>query len=171
MSKLLLKVKHGTKRPLPKRPLPLKVDKHRDKHRLGVTTSPRGSNTRMPYHARRQQQYQQETTHPQKIITRPQDDILKQIEFQQRPCLPGPLNGKRDTVSIKRAFRDHGRQGRQEQTTFHPMGQRTRLCVKQSNGQESKDETLSRKGRQRCLVQQGLESHQRWISALFTEEQ
>ncbi|KAK3804514.1 MAG: hypothetical protein J3Q66DRAFT_399753 [Benniella sp.] len=92
MSKLLLKVKHGTKRPLPKRPLPLKVDKHRDKHRLGVTTSPRGSNTRMPYHARRQQQYQQETTHPQKIITRPQDDILKQIEFQQRPCLPGPLN-------------------------------------------------------------------------------
>ncbi|KAK3804627.1 MAG: hypothetical protein J3Q66DRAFT_408130 [Benniella sp.] len=67
MSKLLLKVKHGTKRPLPKRPLPLKVDKYRDKHRLGVTTSPRGSNIRKPYHARRQQQYQQETTHPEKI--------------------------------------------------------------------------------------------------------
>ncbi|KAK3820465.1 MAG: hypothetical protein J3Q66DRAFT_399839 [Benniella sp.] len=90
MSKLLLKVKHGTKRPLPKRPLPLKVDKYRDKHRLGVTTSPRGSNTRKPYHARRQQ-YQQEATHPQ-TATHPQDDILKQIEFQQRPCLPGPLN-------------------------------------------------------------------------------
>ncbi|KAK3804564.1 MAG: hypothetical protein J3Q66DRAFT_429250 [Benniella sp.] len=95
MSKLLLKVKHGTKRPLPKRPLPLKVDKYRDKHRLGVTTSPRGSNIRKPYHARRQQQYQQETTHPEKIVTCPQDGTLKQIEFQQRPCLSKPLNDKR----------------------------------------------------------------------------
>ncbi|KAK3805549.1 MAG: hypothetical protein J3Q66DRAFT_407553 [Benniella sp.] len=45
MSKLLLKVKRGTKRPPP-----LEVDKHRDEHRLGVTASsqaasPTGSNT------------------------------------------------------------------------------------------------------------------------------
>ncbi|KAK3804509.1 MAG: hypothetical protein J3Q66DRAFT_408215 [Benniella sp.] len=39
--------------------------------------------------------YQQETTHPEKIVTCPQDGILKQIEFQQRPCLSGPLNDKR----------------------------------------------------------------------------
>ena len=92
MSKLLLKVKHGTKRPLQKRPLPLGVNKHRDRHRQGVTTSPRGSNTRKPYHAHRQQ-HQQEATHPQ-TATRPQDDILKQIEFQQRPCISGAPTGK-----------------------------------------------------------------------------